>query len=156
MAQPATGGSSVNHDLASILKVETSLQAIVGHTTGDGTGVSVDLKGYEGAAVAFSIGISGDTLSGSTYMTLSVEDSPSGIGSWAGLDASQYVLKQGAALVIDDPAEDDTVVVLGLLPGTGLDRYVRAKIAFTGTHTVGTAVAATVIKGFARVHPATM
>jgi hypothetical protein len=153
MTQPATAGSSINRDLANVLRFATSLQTVVAHDTTEGTGVAVDLRCYEGAAVVFLIGPSGDTLSETVKMTLSVQDSDDGSTGWADLDETKFYLRQGAALLIDDPAEDDTLVVVGLVPGDGVKRYVRALVTFDGTHTNGTPISATVVEGFGRVNP---
>lgn len=156
MPQPASPGSSVNRDLGGTIRPVKTIQAIVGNNTTEGTGTAVDLRGYEGAVVIFNIGISGDTLSGTVLMTLSVQDSEDGSTGWADLAASKFRLDQGAALVIDDPAEDDVIVVVTVLAGAGVKRYIRALVTFTGTHTNGTPISANVIKGFPRVAAATM
>lgn len=153
MAQPPAVGSSVNRDLGFKLKAVQSIAAIVGNNTTEGTGVAVDLKGYEGALVLFAIGNSLDTLSGSVYMTLSVQDSTDGSTGWADLASTKYRIDEGA-LVIDDPAEDTVQVAITVLPGAGVKRYVRPLITFTGTHTNGTPISATVVKGFPRVEAA--
>lgn len=153
MAQPATAGSAINRDLGHKLSHVVSIASIVGNDTTEGTGAGVDLKGYEGAQVVFNMGISGDTLSGSVLVTLSVEDSPDNV-TYTALDAAQYRLDAGAALVIDSATEDPVLVALTILPGVGVNRYIRAKVAFTGTHTNGMPISAHVVRGFARKEPA--
>jgi hypothetical protein len=153
MSQPATGGSSVNRDLGAKLKAVQSITAIVGNNTTEGTGVAVDLKGYEGALVLFNIGNSLDTLSGSVYVTLSVQDSDNGSTGWADLASTKYRIDEGS-LLIDDPAEDSIQTAVTVLAGAGVKRYIRPLITFTGTHTNGFPIGATVIKGFPRVESA--
>lgn len=154
MAQPAAAGSSVNKDLGFKLDHKVSIPSILGNDTTEGTGAAVDLLGAEGAQVLFNIGVSGDTLSGSLYVTLSVQDSADGSTDWTALAASKYRIDEGVALVIDDPAEDPVLVAVTVLPGAGVRRYIRALVAFTGTHTSGMPIGATVVRGFLRKEPA--
>lgn len=165
MAQPATGGSSVNRDLGYKVRSLPTIPANVVNNTSDGTGLGVDLKGYEGASMGIYVGISGDTLSGSVYHLVSVQDSADGSTGWADVDAAQMritsyldfsggaptITENTAFAVIDAAAEDDIYYEVTLLPGTGLARYVRALVTVTGTHTVGTPIAAWVNRGFPRV-----
>jgi hypothetical protein len=152
MAQPATGGSAVNRDLGYKVKPIASILSIVGNNTTEGTGTGVDLKGYEGAQVIFNVGSSGDTLATNLKIDLSVQDSPDN-SNWTALDAAQYRVDAGLT-AIDGAADDEAVTVITVLPGTGVDRYIRALATFTGTHTNGTPIGAVVVKGFPRVAPA--
>jgi len=117
-----------------------SILSIVGNNTGEGTGLSVDTAGFEEAAAVFNIGDSGDTLSGSVYMTLSVQESDNGSTGWADVPAAN-VIGPNQGLLIDAPAEDSLIVQIGV---KGAKRYLRAYIAFTGTHTNGTPIGATI------------
>lgn len=134
-------------DLYSILKVIKSIISIVGNNTTEGTGVGVDLAGYEGALILFNIGASGDTLSSSVYMTLKLQESDNDT-DYADVAAGDYLGTQG--LVIDAAAEDEIVHAIGY---KGYKRYIRAYIAFTGTHTNGTPIAAQAILGHPRHAP---
>jgi hypothetical protein len=154
MAQPAGAGSSVNADLGAKIKTVTSILPIVGNNTTEGTGVGVDLKGYDSAVVLIHVGDSGDTLSGSVYITPTLEDSPDN-SVWTAIPASGYRVDVGDLNVIDAPAEDSKVIQVTLLAGLGRQRYVRPLLTFTGTHTNGTPISAVVIKGNPRVLPAT-
>jgi hypothetical protein len=154
MPQPAGVGNQINRDLGAQARPIASIFSILGNNTTEGTGVAVDLKGYESAMVLFNIGISGDTLSGSVYMTCSVEESDDGSTGWGAIPAAGYRLDVGPSLVVDDPAEDPILIGVTLLAGAGRKRYVRAMITFTGTHTNGTPIGAVVVKGHPRVAPA--
>ena len=167
MAQPATGGSSVNRDLGVKLDLVTSIPAIVGNNTTEGTGIAVDLKGYEGAVVIVNFGVSLDTLSGSVKALVSVQDSDNGSSGWADLATSKMritsYLDVSATITetdntafadIDAAAKDDITYKVTVLPGAGVKRYIRPLITFTGTHTNGTPIGAYVVKGFPRVLPA--
>lgn len=153
MAQPPAVGSSVNRDLGHKLSIAKSILSIVANDTTEGTGTSVDLRGYEGAQVIFNVGLSGDTLSGSVYITLSVQDSANGTTGWADLASTKYRVDAGL-LVIDAAADDEAITAVTVLPGAGVARYIRALATFTGTHTNGTPIGAHVIRGFARKEPA--
>lgn len=152
MAQPAGVGNSINQDLGAKVRAVTSLLPAVVTTTATGTGV--DLKGYESAVVLFHIGNSADTLSGSVYLTPSLEDSPDNT-NWTAIPASGYREDVGTLAVIDAPSEDSKVIQVTVLAGLGRARYVRPLITLTGTHSTGIPVSAVVVKGHPRVAPAT-
>jgi hypothetical protein len=170
MAQPATGGSSVNRDLGFKADALPTIVPIVGNDTTEGTGVKVDLKGYEGAMVLLHVGVSGDaaSLSGSVKMLASVQDSDAGSTGWADIASTKMridtvlnatggsptIARDQAFADIDTSTKDDMLYKVTLLPGAGVKRYVRAKVTFTGTHTSGTPISALVVKGFPRVAPA--
>ncbi len=128
-------------------KVVKSIIAIVGNNTTEGTGVGVDLAGYEGALMTFNIGASGDTLSETVYMTVKLQESDDD-STYTDVAAGDYEGTQG--LVIDAAAEDEIVHAIGY---KGHKRYIRAYIAFTGTHTNGTPIAAQAILSHARHAP---
>lgn len=136
-----------SQDLASSIKVVNALTPIIGNNTTEGTGLSVDTLGYEGAALAFHIGISGDTLSGTVLITPSVEEADATGGPWTAVAAANL---KGTLTVVDDPAEDDVVQEVGYL---GTKRWIRPLFTFTGTHTVGTPISAVAILGNARHLP---
>lgn len=122
-----------------------TITPIVGNNTTEGTGVGVDLQGFEGALIKAHIGISGDTLSGSVYMTVAFQASDA-LGSGYANIAAADLLGGLNDVVIDDPAEDDVIVARSYV---GTQRYVRVLITFTGTHTNGTPIQADVVK----MHP---
>src|SRR5574341_1867854 len=110
MAQPAGVGGSVNQDLGAKIKTVSSILPIVGNNTTEGTGVAVDLRGYESATVLIHVGDSGDTLSGSVYITPTIEESADGSTGWATIPATGYRVDVGDFAVIDAPAEDSKVI----------------------------------------------
>lgn len=154
MPQPPGNGSSVNQDLGAKIKAVKSISAVLGNNNTEGTGVGVDLKGYEGAVVLFDIGDSGDTLSGSVYVTLSVEHSDEAGANFTGLNSTTQQRVDSGNTVIDAPTEDTQLTQITILPGAGVKRYIRPMVVFTGTHTNGIPISATVVKGFSRVEPA--
>jgi hypothetical protein len=133
------------HDL---LPIKT-ITPIMGNNTSEGTGVGVDLAGFEGALLVAHVGISGDTLSGSVYMTVGFQASDASGSGYADIAAAD-LLGGVNNVLIDDPAEDDVVIARGY---KGNQQYVRVLITFTGTHTNGTPIEALVIKGFPRHAP---
>jgi len=134
-------------DLYHDLKAVKTLLSIVGNNDTEGTGTAVDLQGYEGALVVFNIGASGDTLGGSTYITLKLQESDDGT-TFADVSASEVLGTQG--LVIDASDEDEVVVAMGYM---GSKRYIRVFVDFTGTHTNGIPIGAVVILGKPRHAP---
>lgn len=129
------------------LGVASSLSPNVVNNDTDGTGLAVDLRGYNSALVVFHVGVSGDTLSVSVYLELRVQESADG-SSWADVAAAD--LDGVQALKIDDAAEDDVVHTVGY---KGSKRYLRAFVDTTGTHTVGTPCSAVVVRGLPTYAP---
>lgn len=109
--------------------------------TADTDGASVDLKDYEWVAFLALVGESGDTLSGSVYIELEVEESDddSTFTDVADADLSDTVTgnNTGTFGKIDAAAEDDAVFTTQY---RGSSRYVRPVINLTGTHTNGTPI----------------
>jgi len=137
-------------DLRSQIAV-SSIVPILGNNTSEGTGIGVDLAGFDGAKMLAHIGDSLDTLSGSVYMTVAFQESDALGSGYANIAADD--LKGGLNdVVIDAPAEDQVVVQRNYVGGK---RYVRVLITFTGTHTNGTPISAVVCKACARHAPAT-
>lgn len=136
--------------ISNILPVHT-IVPIVGNNTTEGTGVGIDLANYDGAALLACIGDSGDTLSGSVYMTVGFQESDV-LGSGYADIAAADLLGGVNNIVIDAPAEDQVIVARSYI---GAKRYVRVLITFTGTHTNGTPIAGIVIKGLPRHAPQT-
>jgi len=164
MAQPPASGSSVNRDLGFKVRSLPTIPANIANDTTDGTGLAIDLKGYEGATVGIYCGVSGDTLSGSVKFIASVQDSASGTTGWADLAATKMritkyldysgsvtITENSAMEIVDAAAEDDVYYEVTILPGAGVSRFVRAIVTMTGTHTNGTPICAWVNRGFPRV-----
>jgi hypothetical protein len=137
-------------DLRSQIAV-TSITPILGNNTSEGTGVGVDLAGFDAAKMIAHVGQSGDTLSGSVYMTVQFQESDASGSGYA--DIATDDLKGGAnAVVIDAAAEDEVIVQRNYVGGK---RYARILVTFTGTHTNGTPISALVVKSAARHAPPT-
>lgn len=130
-------------NLADDLTAEKTILSIVGNNDTEGTGTEVDLQGCEGALVIFNIGASGDTLSGSVYVTLTVMECATSGGTFTAVADAD--LGGGAnSIVIDAAAEDDVVHWRAYF---GSLRYIKAFVDFTGTHTNGIPISAVVVKG---------
>lgn len=133
-------------DMANDVSVAATITPIVVNNDTEGTGVAVDLAGYESATLIVHVGVSGDTLSGSVYHTVKLQESATTTsGDFTDVAAGDCIGTNGQ--VIDDAAEDDVVIKLGYV---GNKRYVRAFIDTTGTHTNGTPIGAVVVRGRTR------
>lgn len=110
--------------------------------TSDQNCTGVDMKGYEDVMFLVSVGASGDTLSGSVYTLLEVEESDNNSTytdcADADIDVAVTGTNTGTFAKIDDAAEDDTVYKVRYL---GNKRYARVVINVVGTHTNGTPIA---------------
>ena len=135
-------------DLYNNIRAIKGILAIVANNTTEGTGVGVDLLGYEGALVIFNIGTSLDTLSGSVKIQLDVQESDDN-SAWSNVAAGD-LLGGDDAIVIDAAAEDDVIHQRGYI---GTKQYIRPLITFTGTHTNGFPVSAVVVRGLHRHAP---
>lgn len=115
--------------------------------------------------IAFNVGITADTLSGSIYWTLSVLDDAATGGSYTAAAAASIigidVYPNGGgvgsrtaggtnAYVIDDNTEDDVTVVFWVDPSL-VARYIKGSVAKTGSHSSGTEFSANgvIVKGLA-------
>jgi len=115
---------------------------------------SVDLLGYEGVTFLAMVGESGDTLSGSVYAELEVEDSAddSTFADCADALITNSVTgnNTGTFGKIDAAAEDDAVFVTTY---KGPKRYVRPVLSLTGTHSNGIPVGVVAIRFGAATKP---
>lgn len=106
--------------------------------TADADGASVDLLGYAGVTFMALVGESGDTLSGTVYVELEVEDSAdnSTFADCADALVTNTVTgnNTGTFAKIDAAAEDDAVYVATY---KGPKRYVRPVVNISGTHSNG-------------------
>lgn len=122
--------------------------------TADADGSSVDLKDFEWATFYALVGDSGDTLSGSVYIELEVEESAddSSFTDVADADLQGYVAgtNDGCFAVINAPAEDQAVFTATY---RGSKRYVRPVINVTGTHSNGTPIGILVLRHGAKNKP---
>jgi hypothetical protein len=135
-------------DLQNNIALANSIAPVVGSSDTDGSGV--DLQGYESATIVVTTGAEGDTLSASVKIDFKLEDSDDN-STFSAVTASTSVIGtvdgSGVFLTLDDGAESPQVASIGY---TGGKRYVRVVADFTGTHTIGTPIAAAVIKGHPR------
>jgi hypothetical protein len=155
-SQPPAVGWSVHRDAGGVCKTVESISPIVGNNTTEGTGVVVDLKGYEGAKVVISIGTALDTLDSDNYITPSLTDCATSDGTFAALDSTQYRFAAGDFGAASDTDTDGRTIEVVLQPGTSkVERFIKPLLTFTGTHTNGTPIAAYVEKTHPRVAPLT-
>lgn len=112
------------------------------------TSTAIDLRGYNSAEVIFSLGLSGDTLSGSVFWTLKLQHSD---------DDSIYtdvaladLNNTSATVVIDSSTEDETAYAFGYI---GNKRYLKGVATPTGTHTNGTPIGIVALRGTPAYRP---
>ena len=123
----------------------------------DTNGVTIDTAGAEqcdSLEFVANVGAAGDTLSGTVKIELELEHSDDGT-TWADcantdLTNSVTGTNAGTWAVIDADAEAGQVYRVGYI---GSKRYVRAVSNITGTHTNGTPIAISAIKGHLHIEP---
>jgi len=127
---------------------------LIAQTADDLDGDSVDMKDYKYLAFYANVGNSGDTLSGSVYIELEVEDSPddSSFTDCADAKITNAVTgnNTGTFAVINAPAEDSTIYMCEY---KGSARYVRPVVSITGTHTNGCPISITAMRSGLRNLP---
>ena len=136
-------------DLANSISMVQSLAPAV--RTADANGTGVDLQGFESTTIVVDTGIEGDTLSSTVKIDFKLEDS-SDNSTFAAVSSSTSVTdgtvdSNGIFLTLDANAETPQITTIGYI---GWKQYVRVVAEFTGTHSNGTPVAASVIKGHPR------
>ena len=99
------------------------------------TSSTVDLKGYNSANFVFAIGASGDTLSGSLYWTLKLQESND--DSVYNDVAASDISSGAATVVVNSSSLDKTAYGFGYI---GAKRYLKGVATPTGTHTNGTPI----------------
>jgi len=139
--------------------IATALSHKVAVTTAASNGTGVDLQGYESATVVVTIGAEGDTLSGSVFFEIGLEESDDNSTftdvAQAGI-VDGTIAADGVFLKIDGTGDagtggnPDTTGATYRVGYVGGKRYIRTTIAKTGTHSTGTPLGTTVIKGNAR------
>jgi hypothetical protein len=108
---------------------------VVANDDTEGTGLTCDRRGYAEVLMIAQQGISGDTLSGSVYWTITFQESDDD-STWTSIaDAN---LRNGANLWIINAAAEDPTTIIRLYVGSM--RYVRIFWNATGTHTNGTPI----------------
>tara|TARA_R100000655_G_scaffold77938_1_gene117280 strand:- start:14150 stop:14599 length:450 start_codon:yes stop_codon:yes gene_type:complete len=136
-------------DLANNISIAQSLAPAV--RTADANGTGVDLQFFESATIVVDTGAEGDTLSSSVKIDFKLEES-SDDSSYSAVTSQSSVTdgtvdSSGIFLTLDANGETPQVMSIGYVGGA---RYVRVVADFTGTHSNGTPVAASVIKGHPR------
>lgn len=133
-------------DLHNNIKVVQALDPAT--VTADANGSGIDRQGFCAVEHIVSVGESGDTLSGSVYIELVIQES-SDNSTWADVTAAADVLvgadgisaapdSSGVFATVDAAAEDDRHFRIGY---RGSERYSRVQVDVTGTHTNGTPIA---------------
>ena len=132
--------------------VDVAVSTVPATYTADGNGTAVDLRGSDAAMVIVSVGVEGDTLSSSVTIEVKLQDSDDN-STWADVDADyiQGSDTDGRLLFLDDPDEAPTTVRRGYL---GDKRYIRTTLDIGGTHSTGTEICTTVVRGNLSRRPA--
>ena len=113
---------------------------------------SVDTQFDNGCMLMVTLGDSADTLSGSVYWELILQES-SDDATWSAVTSATSVTwgsvnsSTGVFATINLAGEDDSVYKIGY---TGPERYVRVNVVATGTHSSGTPVGA--LAGTSPIH----
>jgi len=129
--------------LSNVLALET---AVIKTTT---NGASVDLQNKEGVAFYAVVGATGDTLGGSAYFELELQESADNSTWTAVADADienpvSGTNNTGTYAKIDANTKDQTVYV-GEYRGS--KRYVRTVVRATGSHANGTPIGVVALMG---------
>lgn len=133
-------------DIYHNIKASQVLSPVVSTTTK--TSGAIDLKGFNSAAVAFAIGLSGDSLSGSIYWTLKLQHSDND-SVYDNVTATD-LHNASATVVINSTSLDETTYVFGY---RGTRRYLKAVATPTGTHSTGTPIGVVALLGDAAYSP---
>ncbi len=132
-------------DLHNNIAVKQALEAIVVNNDTEGTGDTVDLRGYNAASLIVDVGESGDTLSGSVKHDLKLQHSDNA-SDWSAVAQADVVGgtvdANGIFATIDADGEDGAIYRIGYV---GSKRYIRLFCDTTGTHTNGTPMAAVAV-----------
>ncbi len=108
------------------------------------TGTGVDLAGYNSALVEYSVGIEGFTLTATDKITATLKESDEASANFTDVAAADM---KGSLTVYNAAGTQPAVNVVAYL---GSKRYILAGYDFAGTHTTGTPVAVTVLRGHKR------
>lgn len=138
-------------DLANTIAAMTTTLTPGAAVTAAVNGAGVTSSDGHSITHVIQFGASGDTLSGSVYFDVTLQDSPDG-STWTDVTDNDYVVggtvaAGGIWATVNDPAEDDQVYFIGY---RGPQPYSRIQIEKTGTHSNGTVIGAIAIKGDAR------
>lgn len=123
-----------------------------GTKTSTVTTSAVDLSNYDSCDILWSLGLSGDTLSGSVKWTAVVQESDTYNASFAAAAAADVIVDgttvTANSIVVDAAAEDQMAYHIGY---KGTKKYVILVITATGTHTYGTPMAVVALLGRRRI-----
>lgn len=132
-------------DLENITTAQQVIDPVV--VTADALSEAIDMAGFNACNIAVLVGESGDTLSGSVYIELELQESDdnSTYTACADADITNAVTgtNTGTFALIDAAAEDDAVYQCKYL---GDKQYVKVNVNVTGTHTNGTPIGAVAYK----------
>lgn len=146
-----------SREIFNSIKIENVVIAQV--LTASATPTVIDMSDASSVDFLVNMGNSGDTLSGSVYWTIKLQDS-SDNSAFADVTDSESLLiaingvKQDGAtsIVVDAPTEDQKNFEISYkVPGN--KQYLKLLIDATGTHSNGTPVSAVAIKGTLKVSP---
>ena len=141
----------MNFDLGNNIAVALSLKSAV--TTASGNGTGVDLQGYKSAVCLATVGAEGDTLSSSVFFEFRLEhsDDNSTFTAVSSADVTNGEIQgsNGNWWKLDGTAggNPDSTGAVNQIGYIGGKRYIRGVIHKTGTHSSGTALGITIIKG---------
>jgi hypothetical protein len=138
-------------DLHNNINITQVLDPVV--VTADVESTAIDMQGYDSLELVVLMGESGDTLSGSLYTELILQEGAESDGSDAAAVAQNDAIgtvTSGVFATVDAAAEDDAVFKIGYI---GDARYVRVAIDVTGTHTNGTPIGIIAIRSNAEKRP---
>lgn len=126
------------------------LSPVVATTTK--TSSTIDMQGYNSVSIVFAVGLSGDTLSGSLYWTLSLQDSPDN-STWTAVAATNIsagVDGGTATAVLNTTSSDRQVYSFGYIGG---QRYIQAIATPTGSVSSGVPIGIVALRGTAGYKP---
>ncbi len=123
--------------------------------TADNLSAAIDMQGYNDLAIVANVGISADTLSGSVYIALELQECDTVAGSYTAVADADIInpvtgVVTGTFAKIDDDAEDAAIFLTAY---KGSKRFVKVNINLVGSHSSGVPVSVTAIKGGAAVKP---
>lgn len=146
-----------SREIFNSIKIENVVIAQV--LTASATPTVIDMSDASSVDFLVNMGNSADTLSGSVFWTIKLQDS-SDNSAFADVTDSESLLiaingvKQDGAtsIVVDAPTEDQKNFEISYkVPGN--KQYLKLLIDATGTHSNGTPVSAVAIKGTLKVSP---
>jgi len=112
------------------------------------TSSTIDMQGYNSLSVVFAVGTAGDTLSGSIYWTLKLQESDND-SSYTDVIAAD-IYSGSATAVVNSLSLDETSYSFGY---KGTKRYVQAVATASGSHSTGTPLGILALRGNAGYSP---